>query len=206
MDAATEAAAISDEDQGRAIFYALIGRLFYAPPDANLLQQIARSRDDADAQAEGGELVLAWQGLQAACAQADADAVRQEHDALFIGVGKALVTPYTSAYVAHSAPDRHLVQLRQQLIDWGLARQDQVFDGEDHISGLCDVMRLLIEENHPLETQKRFFEEYVRVGAMPLCDAVIGAGSAQFYRQAALFALAFFGVEKTAFEMLEADR
>ena len=48
------------EDVARANLYGLIGRLFYAPPDPNLLAEISRS----EAGGEGGEtgLVGAWQG------------------------------------------------------------------------------------------------------------------------------------------------
>ncbi|MEK6593177.1 MAG: molecular chaperone TorD family protein [Pseudomonadota bacterium] len=202
--AATDFAAIAPEDSGRAGFYAIIGRLFHAAPEADLIAQIADSgnagKDDGADQAGG--LALAWRDLQAACEKSRPDALQQEHAALFIGVGKAQVTPYTSGYVAHIAPDRHLVLLRQQLAAWGLARHDMVFDSEDHISGLCDVMRFLIEKNQSLEIQKQFFEEFVQTGAMPFCDAVIAAGNAAFYRQVGVFSKAFFEVEKAAFDML----
>lgn len=205
--AVADCGAISPEDRGRAGFYAIISRLFYAPPDADLIGKIADGgnagkEDEADQAGVAGGLTQAWQALQAACVQSRPDMVKQEHDALFIGVGRAQVTPYTSGYVGQIAPDRHLVRLRQQLAAWGLARQDMVFDSEDHISGLCDVMRFLIEQNQVIELQRQFFEEFVQAGAMPFCDAVVAAGNAAFYRQVALFAKAFFEVEKAAFDML----
>lgn len=205
--AATDSPEITPEDSARASFYALIGRLFYAPPDADLIRQIAASTNAGgkDASEQGGsasDLAQAWLAMQAACAKSNPELAGQEHEALFIGIGKAPVTPYTSGYAAPIAPDRHLVQLRQQLGEWGLARQDTVFDSEDHVSGLCDVMRYLIETNQSIDMQKQFFETFAQTGAVPLCDAVIHNGNAVFYRQVAVLAKAFFEVEKAAFDML----
>ena len=205
--AAADSAEISPEDGARASFYALIGRLFYAPPDASLIRQIAASgnTDGEDAVERGGSasaLAQAWLAMQAACAKSNPELAGQEHEALFIGIGKAQVTPYTSGYAAPISPDRHLVQLRQQLGEWGLARQETVFDSEDHISGLCDVMRYLIEQNQSVDMQKQFFETFVQTGAVPFCDAIIRTGNAVFYRQVAVLAKAFFEVEKAAFDML----
>lgn len=205
--AATESAVIAPEDSARAGFYALIGRLFYAPPDADLIRQMAASTNAGgeDASEQGGStsgLAQAWLAMQAACAKSNPELAGQEHETLFIGIGRAQVTPYTSGYAAPISPDRHLVQLRQQLGEWGLARQDTVFDSEDHVSGLCDVMRYLIEQNQSVDMQKQFFEAYVQTGAVPFCDTVIRTASAVFYRQVAVLAKAFFEVEKAAFDML----
>jgi TorA maturation chaperone TorD len=200
----TDSGAIAPEDSGRLGFYAIIGRLFFAPPNADLIAQIAahgNSADTAQADAEGG-LTPAWRGLQSACQTCAPETIRHEHERLFIGLGKAQITPFTAAYLKHIAPDRHLVQLRQQLQDWGLARQGMVFDSEDHISGLCDIMRILIEKKQTLELQRQFFEEYVLTGGVPFCDAIIGTGGSVFYGQVARFAKAFFELEKAAFEML----
>ena len=57
----------------------------------------------------------AWRELQEACRSAYPAVVRQEYDSLFVGVGKAPVTPYLSAYAEPHAPDRYLLALREQL-------------------------------------------------------------------------------------------
>jgi len=179
--------------------YALIGRLFYAAPDSNLLAEIGQA--GASNEGASGELQLAWQALQDACVSASPTVIKQEHDILFVGIGKAEVTPYTSHYVTHNAPDRHLVALREQLQQWGLARSSGVFEVEDHVAGLCDVMRFLIEEQMSLADQRLFFERYVYPGMPPLGTAVMAAASAGFYKRVVAFANAFFEVEKAAFEM-----
>src|SRR5688572_13765185 len=100
MSEAAHAPTLGAEDEARAQWYALISRLFSAPPDAALLRGLAAAPDGSE---EGGETPFldAWRTLRAACADADPETVRAEFDDLFVGVGKAPVTPYTSAYATH---------------------------------------------------------------------------------------------------------
>lgn len=193
------------EELARANLYGLVSRLFYAPADPNLLAEVSQAPPGAGEEgANGGnELAAAWRDLQEACRNAYPVIVRQEYDDLFVGVGKAAVTPYLSAFAEPDSPDRYLVRLRQQLDAWGLARRDSVFEVEDHISGACDVMRWLIESARPLGEQRAFFEHFVYLGAVPFCGAVQQTPSIVFYQHVANFALHFFEVEKAAFEMDE---
>ena len=191
------------EDSARAGCYALIGRLFYDAPDSDLLAVIRNASPAAEASVAEGGFASAWGALQSACSNADVDALKREYDSLFIGVGKAAITLYTSRFAPDAAADKHLVRLREHLDQLGLARRSSVFEVEDHISGLCDVMRHLIEGNQALEDQRQFFDIFVKAGAIPLCDAVEQAEPAVFYKQVAAFAKAFFELEALAFEMGE---
>lgn len=192
---------LSPEDRARANVYALIGRLFYGAPDSALLAQICSESEAGDGAGDASRLEEAWRALQDACRRAQPAAVKQEYDTLFVGVGKAQVTPYTSSYVTQSTPDRHLVKLREHLDALGLARNAGAFEVEDHISGLCDVMRFLIEQRASLADQRLFFEGFIDPGMLPLCEAVMTVPAAGFYQQIALFAKAFLELEKVAFEM-----
>lgn len=192
--------ALDGEDVARANLYGLISRLFYAPPDPNLLAEISRSPGGEEAEGSGG-LVAAWRGLQEACRTAYPAVVRQEYDALFVGVGKSEVTPYLSGYAEGAATDRYLVRLREQLDAWGLARREGIGEVEDHISGISDVMRWLIESQRPLLEQQQFFENFAYRGATAFCAAVQKSASASFYKPVAALASSFFDIEKTAFEM-----
>jgi TorA maturation chaperone TorD len=120
---------------------------------------------------------------------------------LFVGVGKAQVSPYLSGYAQAASPDRYLVRLRQQLDAWGLARREDVGEVEDHISGISDIMRWLIENQHPLMEQQQFFQDFAYRGAIALCAAVQKSASANFYKPVAALASSFFEIEKLAFEM-----
>jgi len=194
---------LTEEDAARANLYALIGRLFHEAPDSILLAQLCRA--EAGAAEENAPLEQAWQALQAACKSAYPVVVKQEHDSLFVGVGKAEVTPYTFHYIQGASPDRHLVRLRERLEQMGLARRDAAFEVEDHVSGICDVMRFLIVSGHSLSEQRLFFMEFAYPGTASFCERVARASSAEFYRYVAAFARAFFEVERQAFEMHEGD-
>jgi TorA maturation chaperone TorD len=189
------------EDAARARIYALIGRLFYDAPDSILLAEICQ----LEAAPEGGEgpVAQAWHALREACKSAYPVLLKQEYDTLFVGVGKSEVTPYTSHYLMGNSPDRHLVRLRERLEQLGLARRSAAFEVEDHVSGICDVMRILVVQGRPHDEQRLFFNEFAYPGVIPFCETVVGAASAVFYRPVARFARAFFKVEKTALDMEE---
>jgi len=194
---------LSEEDAGRANLYALIGRLFYDAPDSILVAQLCRA--ETEPTGNGAPLDRARQSLRDACGSAYPVLLKREHESLFVGVGKSEVTPYTSHYVMGNSPDRHLVRLRERLDQLGLARRSAAFEVEDHVSGIFDVMRILIEDGHPLSEQSLFFKEFVYAGVIPFCDVVAIATSAMFYRYVAEFARAFLEVERQAFEMHEAE-
>jgi TorA maturation chaperone TorD len=192
---------LEPEDLARANLYGLVSRLFYGPADPNLLAEVSHSPFAEDV-AEGGEgLIAAWRNVREACRNAYPTVVRQEYDGLFIGVGRAAVTPYLSAYAEPSSPDRYVVRLREQLAAWGLARRERVYEMEDHVSGASDVMRWLIEAGRSLDEQHGFFEAFVYPGAVPFLVAVQKAPSGTFYQCVAEFSLAFIVLEKAAFDM-----
>ena len=194
---------IEPEDQARANLYGLVSRLFYAPADSHLLAEICHTGEGGEAQESAGGLLPAWRNLQEACRNAYPPVVKQEYDSLFVGVGRAEITPYLSAYAEASAPDRFLVRLRQQISDLGLARRESAFEVEDHVSGLNDVMRWFIESGRPLREQQQFFATFLYQGAIPFYAAVQNAASSRFYKPVAAFALAFLELEKAAFEMVD---
>ena len=202
-DGLQERQPLSEEDAARAHLYALIGRLFYDAPDSIFFAQLCRA--EAEPTGNNAPLDRAWQLLRNACGSAYPVVVKQEHDTLFVGVGKSEVTPYTSHYVRGNSPDRHLVRLRERLDHLGLARRSAAFEVEDHVSGVCDVMRILIEDGHPMSEQSLFFKEFVYAGVNPFCDAVAIATSAVFYRFVAEFTRAFLEVERQAFETHEVE-
>jgi TorA maturation chaperone TorD len=188
------------EEAARANFYGLLARLFYAPPDAALLQALAGSEELDD---EGGGIALAWRDLAAAAAKADSGAVREEYETIFIGTGKAPVTLYTSAYTVRFTNEIPLAGLRAELAAMGLARRSEASEPEDHLAALCDVMRHLItQRSEDIAGQKRFFERWIWPATAPLCDAIDTAKDVAFYRPVARFAKSFLGLEHSAFEML----
>lgn len=201
MNEAGGARALAPEDEARANLYGLIARLLHAAPDTALLQAIARS---GPLPAEGeSPLASAWKRLVEAAGMANADAVREEFERVFIGTGKAEVTLYTGAYTTRSSADSPLAELRDELAARGLARRGEVFMPEDHIGALCEVMRHLVaEQQAALEEQKRFFHRWIWPAAGGLCNAIDTNKGVVFYRHVGNLARALFDLEHTAFEML----
>lgn len=195
-------AVLDPEELARANFYGVISRLFYGPPDPNFLAEICSGAEAGPGEGEG-ELMAAWRLLRDNCSTAYPAILRQEYDSLFVGVGKAEVTPYLSGYAEPGGPDRFLVKLRERLGSWGLARKEQVSEVEDHISGICDVMRWLVEEQRPLAEQRRFFDDFAYAGVVRFCGRVQRSPSASFYKGVATLTAAFYELERSAFEMSE---
>lgn len=199
MSEAAPAPQLPPEDEARAALYGLIARLFYAAPDEHVLAQLLQSRAFEGSQAP---VALAWRELVAAAKTASPVALEDEHTELFVGTGKAEVTPYLTHYTIKYATDNPLVELRQQLKRWGMARRDSAHEPEDHIAGLCEAMRFAIAVQHRSEEeQKAYFDRFLHRGAIAFCDAVSASPKSVFYRPVARFARAFFDLEREAFEM-----
>lgn len=190
---------LAAQDAARAHLYAIIGWFFYNAPDESLLAAIRQGAGEEAS--EGGPLGAATRALREACGRADPDAIQEEFHTLFLGVGKCEITPFSSHYVKGAAPDRHLVRLRQLLESWHLGRRDAATETEDHVAGLCDVMRFLIGDGRPIDEQYLFFNEFIYPGVVPFCEAIGRSVNASFYRCVAQFTLAFLAVEKAAFDM-----
>ena len=195
---------VFEEDRARAGFYALIARLFHAGPDAQLLAAIAAA-DDIAGEDEIAPLAAAWRALRVAAAAMDAEAAREEYDKVFVGTGKAEITPYASHYLAESMQERVLVRLREELAEMGLAKNRSAAEYEDHFSGLCEVMRYLIAAGSgdvAVQKQKLFLLEYVVPWYAGFCAAVMASPNTDFYKKVAAFTKAFLDVEADAFGMI----
>ena len=190
---------VAPEETARANFYGLIARLFYAAPDEQLISELLRAQPiEGDA-----PIAAAWRDMVEACRNVFPVTLEHEHTTLFVGTGKAEVTPYLSHYVIKYATDNPLVELRQQLAEWGMGRRQEVPEYEDHVSGVCEAMRFAIAVPHrSAEEQRAFFERFVHRGASAFCDAVTASKNARFYQHVAHFARTFFDIEKSAFEMV----
>ena len=188
------------EEVARANFYALLARLFYAPPDGALLGALAAAEDlEADESAIGA----AWKELSRAAASADPEAVREEYDAAFVGVGKSPVTLYACAYSTRFSNEAPLVELKAELLALGLGRRAHSSEPEDHVAALCEAMRHLVTERpEDLEAQKHFFERWIWPNADALCAAIEKCESTVFYKRVAVFFRELCTLEHTAFEML----
>jgi len=189
------------EEVARANFYGLLARLFYAPPDAELLDALA-SAGPLEAEGEGS-VAEAWLRLAEAAGSADPETLREEYETVFVGTGKAPVTLYTSAYTIRFSNEVPLARLRGELAALGLSRRSEVHEPEDHVAALFDVMRYLIgEQKRELAEQKAFFERWIWPTIDPLCSAIQQSDKTAFYKAVSRFMRELCTVEHMAFEML----
>jgi TorA maturation chaperone TorD len=194
-----------DEETARAEVYGLLAQLYYAPPPPELLDALRVAATEAPA--AGAFLEDPWREVVGTARAMDNEAVAGEYDALFGGVGKPEVYLFGSHYLSGFLNDKPVARLRTELAALGLERDDSVFDTEDHIACLCEVMRYLIAgddvEVANLARQREFFAAHVQPWVNAMCDAVAAHPKARFYRSVAGFTQAFVSVEAQGFDMLE---
>jgi TorA maturation chaperone TorD len=202
-DTATSSAL--DEETARAELYGVLAQLFYAPPAPELLAKLRVAATEAPA--AGGFLEEPWRALVGAARALSDDAIADEYNALFGGVGKPEVYLYGSHYLSGFLNEKPLARLRTELTSLGLARDEAMSDTEDHIAYLCEVMRYLIAGDDVtvanLARQQSFFAEHLQPWSAALCDAVAGHPKARFYAAVAELTRAFVSVEAQGFDMLD---
>jgi TorA maturation chaperone TorD len=194
------------EELARAEVYGLLASFFYAPPTDELYAQLQVAPTQAPA--PGAFLESSWGELVAVSRRLSATQVRDEFDALFLGIGKPEVFLYASYFIAGALNEKPLVALRHELRRLGLERPEGVLETEDHIASLCEVMRYLIAAPEfgagNLAAQQRFFNAHLRNWVDTLWDTLTAHPRADFYRAVAGFARDFCAVEAQAFDLLDA--
>ncbi len=192
------------EDQARADFYALLAHLFSRAPDDRVLQSMVITQEPTDEASV--ELTKSWRALSAASAVVTHDALVDEYESVFVGVGRPPVIVYGSFYLAGFMMEKPLAELRDDLAKMGFARNAEVRESEDHLAAVCDVMRALIlgdlsDAPADIESQKAFFEKHMKPWVLKCCAAIQVYEKSNYYRRVANFAEKFFEMESQAFEM-----
>ncbi|MEO8103232.1 MAG: molecular chaperone TorD family protein [Betaproteobacteria bacterium] len=195
---------LEPEDQVRADFYALLAALLYRAPDEGLLKAMMLSAEPAGE--ESDRLATSWAALAAASGVVIAEAVEEEHAALFVGVGRPPVMLFGSYYLSGFMNEKPLAELRNDLRALGFSRDPSVTEPEDHLAALCDVMRALIQGDvadapASLKQQRDFFAKHMQPWVLQCCGARTQSEKSNYYRRVAAFAQAFFEIEIQAFEM-----
>jgi TorA maturation chaperone TorD len=190
------------EEAARADVYALLARLFHSAPDATLLAALASAPELGG----DGALDRAWRDVCLASRAMDAEAARDEYEALFGGVGKSAISLYAGYYAGAPAVDHPRVRVQRDMAALGLAPRADNAEPEDHFAALFDVMRVAVaggagREAADLEQQRRFFEGHVAPAAPPFFGALESAQHANYYRKVARFGAAFLELEQQGFEL-----
>jgi TorA maturation chaperone TorD len=133
--------------------------------------------------------------------------ISNEYNALFVSVGKPEVTLYGSFYLSGFLNEKPLVQLRTDIAELGLGRDEAQSITEDHVSYVLEVMRYLIAGDDVtisnLTRQRAFFARHVQSWLPAMCESLASHPKASFYKSVAVFAEAFISVEAQGFDMLE---
>ncbi len=194
-----EDADIDDEERARGKLYALLGYLLAAPPATDDLARLQAIEGDES------DLGRALSALAAAAGNSDAEALRDEYHALFIGVGRGELNPFASYYLTGFLQEKPLANLRLDMARLGIARTEDVPEPEDHIASLCEMMAGLIlgafGAPAGLAEQQRFFNAHIGPWAVRFFEDLETAETAVFYVPVGTVGKLFMTIESQAFEM-----
>jgi TorA maturation chaperone TorD len=193
-----------DEETARSELYGVIAGVLYASPAIELIAQIRASATDTPA--AGAFLEEPWRNFVGVTRSMSDQAIRDEYNALFGGVGKPEVYLYGSHYLSGFLNEKPLARLRTELSSLGLERSEVMSDTEDHFAYLCEVMRYLIAGDDVavanLTRQRAFFSTHIQPWVNLMCDDIQSNTKANFYASLAELTRAFMGIEAQGFDML----
>ncbi len=193
-------AEILPEEAARADLYDFLSALLAAPPKRELLARAAALEGD---QTEIGRGIAALARVAAAASE---ESVEREFTELFIGVGRGELMPYASYYLTGFLNEKPLALLRDDMRRLGIARAPNVFEPEDNIASLCEMMAGLIRGRFgapaPLAEQKTFFNRHLGPWARHFFADLEAARSAVFYAPVGRIGAVFMEIEAEAFRLV----
>lgn len=190
---------VAEEDRLRADLYNFLGLILSAPPDEMLLAQTA------DLSADESELGKAINGLARVARATKALSAKSEYNALFIGLGRGELMPFASYYLTGFLNEKPLARLRQDMSAMAITRPTDVFEPEDSIASLMEMMGGMIVGRFgrpaTLEQQKTFFQKHVGQWAPHFFADLEAAKSSVLYASVGAVGKAFMEIEREAFRM-----
>lgn len=191
---------IAPEEAARADMHGFLSRLLREPPSAETLAQVAVL---GPGEGEIGEAVKA---LSALARGVNAEAVSREFHDLFIGVGRGELLPYASVYLTGFLNEKPLATLRNDMLRLGMTRADGVFEPEDNIASLLEMMAGLIRGDFggapaSLAEQRSFFNAHLAPWAAHFFKDLEGARASVFYTPVGTLGRVFMAIEVEAFRM-----
>ena len=190
---------IAEEDRLRADLYNFLGLLLAGPPDEGVLAQTAGLTGD------DSELGQAITTLARIAKISKEKTVRSEYNKLFIGLGRGELLPYASYYLTGFLNEKPLARLRQDMAARGLARADNVFEPEDNIASLMEMMGAMIVGRFgvpaTVDQQKTFYNAHIAPWAGHFYSDLEAAKNSVFYASVATVGRIFMEIEAEAFRM-----
>lgn len=192
----------ADEDRLRADLYNYLGLVLSRPMDQMTLDQTAALTGDAS------PLGRAIDALAAAARATTVGDVKREFNALFIGLGRGELLPYASFYLTGFLNEKPLGVLRRDFMALGLTRAEGVFEPEDGIASLMEVMGALIVGRFgaplTLSRQRDVWGKHVAPWAGHFFADLSGAKSASLYAAVGEVGREFMEIEREAFRLAAA--
>jgi TorA maturation chaperone TorD len=188
---------IDEIDRARAQEYALLSTLLSRSPDSQMIGRLVLLRGDAS------PLGIAHTALGQAASRASEKSVGREYFDLFAGLGKGLLLPYASHYLAGSLYGRPLGRIRESLQQLGIENAAGNSEPEDHAATLCEIMAGLIggDIGGQAGGDREFFEKHVGSWARRFFVDLEQAQSVDFYACVGSLGRIFVDIETEAFAL-----
>ena len=190
---------ISDEDVLRADLYDFLGVLLAGPPSQDIIDHAAGLSGDAT------DLGQAITALARVAKSTKAAGAKREYNALFIGLGRGELLPYASFYMTGFLNEKPLALLRGDMRRLGIERAENVFEPEDNIASLCEMMAGMVRGRFgkavDLTTQKDFFNRHIAPWAEHFFSDLEGAKNSVLYAPVGTVGRVFVEIEREAFRM-----
>ena len=120
-------------------------------------------------------------------------------------LGRGELLPYASYYLTGFLNEKPLAALRNDMSARGLSRAPNVFEPEDNIASLMEMMAGMIVGRFgrvaSIEEQRTFFNAHIGSWATHYFSDLQAAKSSILYGSIGAVGLAFMDIEKEAFRM-----
>ena len=199
MTSSAEVQEIGEEDRLRADLYDFLAALLVRPPTPELLHQTRNlTGDDTPL----GETITTLAKVAGATGP---EAAEREFNRLFIGVGRGELMPFASFYMTGFLNEKPLAALREDMLRLGVERSPHVFEPEDNIGSLCEMMAGLITGRFgrpaTIWDQRQFWTKHIGPWAPHFFTDLEGARNSLFYAPVGAVGRVFMEIEKEAFRL-----
>ena len=188
--------AIAEEDALRADLYDMLGALLARAPSKDLLARVAGLTGD------GSQLGQAIQTLAHMAGMLKPEGIETEFNTLFIGLTRGELMPYASYYKTGFLHEKPLAILRNDMRRLGIERAPNVYEPEDNMASLCEMMAGLIRGTFgSAGSDKDFYNTHLAAWAGHFFTDLEGAQASVFYAPVGAIGRAFMEIEREAYRM-----
>ena len=191
---------ITEEDQLRADLYDYLAALLAGPPSKALLKKTNALKGD------NSDLGTGFKALARVASAQNEKSASSEFNALFIGIGRGELLPYASFYLTGFLNEKPLAALRKDMVGLRISRAPNVFEPEDNIASLFEMMAGMItgrfSEPAGLDQQKEFFNRHIGPWAEHFFSDLEGAKNSVLYAPVGAIGRVFIDIEQEAFRMV----